>query len=211
MDKIKSFNDKKLPTIYSSNINHLKSISPEVKSNISNSFNYSIFSKKVKNSNSSYYNEKKNIIDNKFEKQQNYIPYLKIAINNKDEINSDKNHILTQYNNNNVLLQKQNLDGLLERLKQKSKKIQNSILSNRILNISKNNNLFNDSYYNYIYNLKVKKEESLKKNDDKKEKTTEYNYDLKPLSTNSSFKLKNDISESNTINLEKINPIKLIQ
>ena len=211
MDKIKSFNDKKLPTIYSSNINHLKSISPEVKSNISNSFNYSIFSKKVKNSNSSYYNEKKNIIDNKFDKQQNYIPYLKIAINNKDEINSDKNHILTQYNNNNIILQKQNLDGLLERLKQKSKKIQNSILSNRILNISKNNNLFNDSYYNYIYNLKVKKEESLKKNDDKKEKTTEYNYDLKPSSTNSSFKLKTDISDSNPINLEKINLIKPIE
>ena len=210
MDKIKSFNDKKLPTIYSSNINHLKSISPDVKSNISNSFNYSIFNKKVKNSNS-YYNDKKNIIDNKFDKQQNYNPYLKIAINNKDEINSDKNHILTQYNNNNVLLQKQNLDGLLERLKQKSKKIQNSILSNRIMNISKNNNLFNDSYYNYIYSLKIKKEEALKKNDDIKEKATEYNYDLKPSSTNSSFKLKNDISESNTINLEKINPIKLIE
>ena len=209
MDKIKSFNDKKLPTIYSSNINHLKSISPEIKSNITNSFNYSIFNKKVKNSNSSYYNDKKNIIDNKFDKQQNYIPYLKIAINNKDEINSDKNQILTQYNNNNILFQKQNLDGLLDRLKQKSKKIQNSILSNRILNISKNNNLFNDSYYNYIYNLKIKKEEALKKNDDIKEKT-EYNYDIKPSSTNSSFKLKNDISDSNSINIERKNTIKLI-
>lgn len=208
MDKIKSFNDKKFPTIYSSNINHLKSISPEIKSNITNSFNYSIFNKKVKNSNS-YYNDKKNIIDNKFDKQQNYIPYLKIAINNKDEINSDKNQILTQYNNNNILFQKQNLDGLLDRLKQKSKKIQNSILSNRILNISKNNNLFNDSYYNYIYNLKIKKEEALKKNDDIKEKT-EYNYDIKPSSTNSSFKLKNDISESNSINIERKNTIKLI-
>lgn len=208
MDKIKSFNNKKLPTIYSSNINHLKAISPEIKINITNSFNYSIFNKKVKNSNS-YYNDKKNIIDNKFDKQQNYIPYLKIAINNKDEINSDKNQILTQYNNNNILFQKQNLDGLLDRLKQKSKKIQNSILSNRILNISKNNNLFNDSYYNYIYNLKIKKEEALKKNDDIKEKT-EYNYDIKPSSTNSSFKLKNDISDSNSINIERKNTIKLI-
>ena len=49
----------------------------------------------------------------------------------------------------------------------------------------------------------------MKNKENKKDKITEYNNDLKPSSTNSSFKLKNEISD-NPVNLEKINQIKLI-
>ena len=215
MDKINNLNEReKLPSIYSSNSMHLRALSSDNKNNVLKSFDYSIYNKKSNFNIRNYYDEI-NYINNRYEKNRNVNNCLKISINNRDEKNSDKNEVLTYYNNNELNFKNSYRGGVLEKLKQKNKSINNSILSNRILN-KKNykENLFNDSYYNYLLNLKKKKEIlNISRENDKKEISKENSkVDSIHSINNENFKLKNNIIDNNNkINERNLHETKTIE
>ena len=197
MEKINNYKEKeKLPTIYSQNIKSIKSLTPKIKDNLINSFDYSLYNNKVKLRNNSYYlQQNNNIIDNNnLDKSEKIKKYLKIVVN-KDNSSTDRTNILTNYNNN-IIFKKSKFNEILYKIKNKNN-YQSSIFKNKTLN--KNNDLFSDSYYKFILNLKMKREASNKNNNENK---NENNNDEKKLSNyNSIFKNQKQL----TIENQKIN------
>ena len=155
MDKIYNYKEN-LPTIYSQNITHLKSLSPNKKNKLLNSLEYSLANSKNKIRYNSLTNEKINFnINNEISNH-----YLKLSnINdNKDDINFfNKDIVLTNYNSiNNSIFRKSKVNDMLKKIKMKNNNIHVFNLTKKQEN--KSNNLFSNSYYNFLNNLKKKKE-----------------------------------------------------
>ena len=204
MEKTNALSEReKLPTIYSSNAIHLKSLSKDIKNNALNNLDFSIYNKNSKININNYCTEVKPINSCRFEKHENLKNYMKIDVNNKDEKNTDKKNILSYYSNNDINSKKSNIEKILEKFKYKNNNMNNSNLSNR--NSYKNKkkiSLFGDSYYNYLLNLRRKKEGLNIKENDKKEILNENNKDeVNPSVNNNIINSKNNIIDNN--NFEK--------
>ena len=216
MDKIYNYKEN-LPTIYSQNITHLKSLSPNKKNKLLNSLEYSLANSKNKIRYNSLTNEKINFnINNEISNH-----YLKLSnINdNKDDINFfNKDIVLTNYNSiNNSIFRKSKVNDMLKKIKLKNNNIHVFNLTKKQEN--KSNNLFSNSYYNFLNNLKKKRESLnniIKIENNQKEKINEYNN--KDIQLSSSNAINNIINIKNQsispeddnkkINLEILSPIK---
>ena len=148
MFKLKTYYDKeKLPTIYSPNA-PLKSLSQKRKINYQNFFDQT-FSNGIYDLNKNSYEQIKfllKVMDNR-EKSNNIFVHNKImTIYNKNRFKKNTNN---SYTNNN------------QRTKYKSYSNQTHVLSSKTYlqnNISNDTNIaFNESYHNFINNLKNKK------------------------------------------------------
>ena len=114
MEKTNALSEReKLPTIYSSNAIHLKSLSKDIKNNTLNNLDFSIYNKNSKININNYCNEVKPINSCRFEKHENLKNYMKIDVNNKDEKNTDKKNILSYYSNNDINSKKSNIEKIL--------------------------------------------------------------------------------------------------
>ena len=134
MEKINNYKEKeKLPTIYSQNIKSIKSLTPKIKDNLINSFDYSLYNNKVKLRNNSYYlQQNNNIIDNNnLDKSEKIKKYLKIVVN-KDNSSTDRTNILTNYNNN-IIFKKSKFNEILYKIKNKDN-YQTSTFKNKTIN-----------------------------------------------------------------------------
>ena len=211
MEKVYSYNEN-LPNIYSQNTMYLKSSPADIKNNwfknIDNSLNNN-----NNIGNNSLYNENRYFIKNK-EKSNNY---LKITINNNDEIKLNKNNILTKYNSynngNSSNYKNTKLKDVLEKLKMKNKKIHSFRLPKKTSEES--DNLFSNSYYNFIKNLKKKRDYHYNNINNKNEHKEKYDESDKGEIKSSfasaihSIKTQNtNLEENHKINLDIISPKK---
>ena len=219
MQKTHSHNDN-LPNIYSNNALYFKLLSPTIKNNLINNYYNSLKTRIQKIQNNSLPQEKA-IFNETNEKNKNY---LKLSINN-NEIKLNKNFILTKYDNNSSINQKSKLKNVFEKIKIKNNNIHFLNLHNKNnLNNNDNNNkvLFSNSYYNFLLNLKTKRDFMNKTNNNQeenhqKEKKTINNYikDIKSTFSYTIHNLKNnknrESDENNHINLDITSPEKSLE
>ena len=182
METISNYNER-FPTIYSHKKN-IKSISNNTKTNLIKCFDYSLYNNKYKIRNNSCYNENK--------------------INNKNILENNEN--VNNYNKMNNNYKTSQLNEILGKLKLKNNNIHCFNLSKKSIN---KNNLFSESYYNFIVNLKRKRDEI--NNEKMKIKQLNENKNNEETMNKSNDKiLYQNIEENKKNNLEFISPIKTL-
>ena len=219
MEKIYNYKEKeKLPKIYTQSIKNMKSLTPNIKNHLINSFDHSLYDNKVKIRNKSYY-ENNNINNNNynFDANSSIKNYLKISVNKDKNIymNSNRSNVLTYYNNNNdnkdgnIIFKKskENFNDIIDKLKNRNN-LKCTIFPSKTNN---NNDLFSGSYYRFILNLKMKKEanNNIKNNENIKEYNNNNNNESKTSNYNTfinnhrQYTIENQKTNSDDFSLSK--------
>ena len=211
MENINSFRER-LPNIYSKKLRDYKTLYLKQENNLPNKLNFSLNNKNTELIN---YNKEKEIFNkNDFEKKEknisfNYFLRLSSINNNK---NSNRTTLSKDAYEKN--LRKIKMNEILEKLNStnNNKKVKN--ISNRVFKDSKNDILFSDSYYNFLNNLKKRRDSIQNKEDKNNEEIKEdNNFENKEESSNDNLKLKFKITNSirnKKLNLLTVSPNKTL-